>query len=193
MKDEEAPAARNPTACSAAFHPSAFHLPPSTFHLHPLTAMPKIIQISVNPRGGVPKLRVEETFISTEVVQGDKQRDRRFHGGPQRAVCLFSYELIRALQGEGHPIDCGTTGENLTLSGLDWNTILPGTRLKIGGEVELEITSFTTPCSNIAASFADGEFTRISQKLHPGWSRVYARVLNEGIVREGDEVSVHSG
>jgi MOSC domain-containing protein YiiM len=44
------------------------------------------------------------------------------------------------------------------------------------------------PCHKIAASFADGEFHRISQKLHPGWSRVYARVLAQGMVRLGDEV-----
>ena len=148
--------------------------------------MPKIIRISVNPRGGVPKTRVAETFIATEGVQGDKQRDLKFHGGPERAVCLFSVERIRALQDEGHPIDCGTAGENLTVSGLDWNDAVPGARLFVGDEVELEITSFTSPCSHIAASFADGEFTRISQKLHPGWSRVYARVLREGTVREGD-------
>lgn len=138
-------------------------------------------------------MRVAEAFISTEVVRGDKQRNRKFHGGPERAVCLFSYELMRALQDEGHPIDCGTTGENLALSGLNWNEVTPGARLKIGEEVELEVTSFTTPCSNIAASFVDGHFMRISQKLHPGWSRVYARVLHEGLVREGDEVRLNSG
>ena len=69
--------------------------------------MSHLIQISVNPQGGVPKYRVAETFISVEGVQGDKQRNRKFHGGPQRAVCLYSHELIRALQDEGHPIDCG--------------------------------------------------------------------------------------
>ena len=34
----------------------------------------------------------------------------------------------------------------------------------------------------------DGEFTRVSQKVHPGWSRYYARVLKEGIVTTGDRV-----
>jgi MOSC domain-containing protein YiiM len=36
----------------------------------------------------------------------------------------------------------------------------------------------------------DGEFVRISQKLHPGWSRVYARVLTEGEIHFGDHVEV---
>lgn len=151
--------------------------------------MPHIVQISVNPKGGVPKHRIGQTHLKTEGVEGDKQRERRFHGGPERAVCLFSYERLQALQDEGHPIDCGTTGENLTIAGLNWDEIVPGVRLQIG-EALLQITSYTTPCSNIAASFTDGEFKRISQKLHPGWSRLYARVLQEGLVQEGDAVQL---
>jgi MOSC domain-containing protein YiiM len=154
--------------------------------------MPHIVQISVNSKGGVPKYRVAQALLKTNGVEGDKQRDRRFHGGPERAVCLYSYELIRALQDEGHPIDCGTTGENLAIAGLKWNEIVPGARMQIG-EALLEIASYTAPCSNIAASFVEYEFKRISQKLHPGWSRVYARVLREGLVKEKDAAELLDG
>jgi MOSC domain-containing protein YiiM len=148
----------------------------------------RVVQISVNPRGGVPKHRVAAVEIQVNGVLGDKQRDRRYHGGPERAVCLFSLERILDLQDEGHPIDCGTTGENLTLSGLDWAKIVPGVLLNIG-EVQLEITSYAAPCKTIIESFVDGHFKRIGQKVHPGWSRVYARVVQEGTVHEGDVVS----
>jgi MOSC domain-containing protein YiiM len=153
-----------------------------------MTSYSRVVQISVNPNGGVPKLRIQSTFIGTEGVRGDKQRNRRFHGGPQRAVCLFSWEHIRELQEEGHPIDAGTTGENLTIAGLNWDEIVPGVQLRIGDEVVLEITSYTTPCTNIRSSFIDGEFNRIHHKLHPGWSRLYAKVLCEGTIHEGDAV-----
>jgi MOSC domain-containing protein YiiM len=99
-------------------------------------------------------------------------------------------ERIRSLQAEGHPIDLGTAGENVTIEGIDWDRIGPGTRFRIGTEVVLEVASFTTPCKTIRASFTDGEFVRISQKLHPGWSRVYARVLSEGQIHSGDPVEV---
>ena len=92
----------------------------------------QLVQISVNPKGGVPKFAVPNAEITTEGVVGDKQRDRRFHGGPERAVCLYSLEVIQSLQAEGHPIAPGTTGENLTISGLDWNFVVPGVRLQIG-------------------------------------------------------------
>src|SRR4051812_27627792 len=127
--------------------------------------------------GGVPKKAVGVAQVSRYRVEGDAQRDLRFHGGPERAVCLYSLELIQALRAEGHPIDVGTAGENVTVSGLDWGLVEPGTRMKIGSEVLLEIASFTKPCKTIRESFVEGKFIRISQKLHPGWSRVYARVL----------------
>jgi MOSC domain-containing protein YiiM len=138
-------------------------------------------------RGGVPKRPVAQAAITADGVEGDRQRDRRFHGGPERAVTLFSTERIAAMQAEGHPIAPGTTGENLTLSGIDWTRVTPGVRLEIG-EVQLEITRYTTPCANITGSFAGGDIARVAQKINPGWSRLCARVLVPGQVRVGDRV-----
>jgi MOSC domain-containing protein YiiM len=137
--------------------------------------------------GGVPKLPRDAARIRATGVEGDRQRNLRFHGGPDRAVCLYSADLIRALNDEGHPIAPGTIGENLTIEGLDWASLRRGVTIE-AGEAVLEITSTASPCHNIAASFAHGKFTRVSQKIHPGWSRWYARVLREGAVRVGDAV-----
>ena len=82
----------------------------------------------------------------------------------------------------------GTLGENVTVEGLDWAAIAPGARLQLADEVLLEITRYTTPCVNIRAAFVGGDFARVSQKRHPGFSRVYARVVREGIIRTGDPV-----
>lgn len=140
-------------------------------------------------RGGVPKRSMFEALLTDAGIDGDRQRDLRFHGGPDRAIVLFSLEVIRTLQREGHPIAAGTTGENLTVSGLDWNAIVPGTELQIG-EVHVRITKYTTPCEQIAFSFFDNDYTRILQTLHPGCSRLSARVLAGGLVRIGDAVDV---
>jgi MOSC domain-containing protein YiiM len=158
-----------------------------------MTLMPQtgqVIQINVNPKGGVPKHAVAYARVTSKGVAGDKQRNRRFHGGPQRAVSLFSHEHIQALQAEGHPIVAGSTGENLTISGLDWSALKIGDQIQIGDQLRIEITGYAAPCSNISASFAGEAITRISQKLHPGWSRLYAKVLNEAEVRAGDPVVV---
>ena len=139
--------------------------------------------------GGVPKLPRDACAVLSHGLEGDRQRDLENHGGPERAVSIYSLELIQALQAEGHPIAAGTIGENLTLSGLVWPEMTPATRVEIG-EVVLQLTRHAAPCQNIAGSFRDGRVVRVSEKLHPGWSRFYARVLKEGTLRVGDRVII---
>ena len=138
-------------------------------------------------RGGVPKLAVFEGFIAETGVSGDAQTNLQVHGGPDRAVVLYSLDVIRALQEEGHPIAPGTTGENLTVSGLNWAAVVPGVELTVGS-AQLHITRYATPCSKIRGSFRGGDFMRVAHDTHPGWSRVCARVLEPGIVQPGDPV-----
>ena len=139
--------------------------------------------------GGVPKLPVERAFVRRSGMEGDRQRDRRFHGGPERALCLYSQERLDALAAQGHPVGRGSLGENVTIQGLPWEEVTPGARLRIGG-VEVEVTSYTVPCKNIAGAFLGGIFTRVGQKVNPGWSRVYVRVLVEGEIAVGDAVAL---
>jgi len=148
-----------------------------------------VVSINVS-RGGVPKRRVSGVNVSLLGLEGDGQDDIKHHGGLERAVCIYSLERIHSLQAEGHPIDVGTVGENVTVEGIDWDLVVPGVRLRLGDEVLLEIASFTDPCKTISASFIDGKFIRIAQRLHPGWSRVYARVVSEGSIRSGDPVEL---
>ena len=148
-----------------------------------------VASINISP-GGVPKRRINGAKVSRLGLQHDRQDDQRHHGGPDRAVSLYSLERIRSLQAEGHPIDVGTTGENVTVEGLPWDAVVPRTRLQIGDKVLLEIVSFASPCKTIRESFIGGRFTRIAQQRHPGWSRVYARVLAEGEIHFGDTVEL---
>ena len=156
-----------------------------------MKALPYLYQIN-SSEGGVPKTPVAEAWVSVKGVKGDTHRNRVVHGGPDRALCLFSLEILRALQQEGHTIYPGSAGENLTLSGLDWNQIKPGDQMKIGEDVLIELTSYCDPCRHNARWFIGEDFHRISQQQHPGWSRLYARVLTEGQVRQGDRVWVET-
>jgi MOSC domain-containing protein YiiM len=139
--------------------------------------------------GGVPKHARASCRVTIDGIEGDRQRDLRFHGGPERAVSLYSLELVEALQAEGHPIVPGAMGENLTLAGVDWSAMVPGTTLVVG-PVELTLTGFASPCKNIAPAFRDDGFVRVSQKVHPGWSRLYARVTRAGLISVGDAVRI---
>lgn len=147
----------------------------------------RIFQLN-RSRGGVPKLPVREVHIGPLGLDDDRHAHPKIHGGPERAVCLYALEVIQALQAEGHAIYPGSTGENVTVSGLDWSVLAPGLRLQLGDDVILALTRDTDPCKLIAASFVGGEFARIDHTRHPGASRWYARVEHEGTVRIGQPV-----
>ncbi len=141
-------------------------------------------------RGGVPKLPVASAVVSADGLVGDYHNDEKNHGGPLKAVCLFTLEQIERLAAEGNPILPGATGENVTLRGISLEILTPGARVGIGAEALLEITKYATPCETIAGAFNTGDFTRIAHKFHPGESRIYARVMRGGEIREGEEVIV---
>jgi MOSC domain-containing protein YiiM len=156
------------------------------------TAAGAVASLNVSD-GGVPKSPVREVQVTVDGIRGDRQRNRKYHGGPDRAVCLYSLDRLNALRAEGHPITVGSTGENVTLSGVAWERVVPGARLALGPTVVVEVTGYAAPCRTIRGAFVGGRSTRISQKLAPGWSRVYARVLREGRVAVGDRAVLADG
>lgn len=150
----------------------------------------RVVQINVSPKGGVPKLPVEQAEVGPTGLVGDAVRYTRIHGGPERAVCLFSAEIIARLQAEGHPVAPGTTGENLTLAGVAWERLETGDVIAVGDEVRLQLTTRVEPCRTIRASFTGGAFKRIQPAAHPAETRWYTRVLTGGTVRLGDGARV---
>ena len=148
--------------------------------------MAHIFQINTSP-GGLPKLPQTEALIS-ELFVGEDRHNYKGHGGLDAAVCLYSLEVITALQEEGHPVFPGALGENLTITGINWYKIKMGTKFKIGDEVLLEVTSFAAPCSKLEPYLND--ILRVSHARFPGWGRPYCRVLQTGTVQIGDTVKI---
>ncbi len=148
--------------------------------------------------GGVPKLPVDSLEIGWSGAAGDAQNERQHHGRPFQALCLYSAEVIEALQAEGHPIGFGSTGENLSVRGLDWANLRPGALVRISGDagtgdadaVIAEISSYATPCAKNASFFRDRHFRRMDQDEHPGWSRLYATILRPGRITTGAVIEV---
>jgi MOSC domain-containing protein YiiM/ribosomal protein S18 acetylase RimI-like enzyme len=149
----------------------------------------RLLHINVSG-GGVPKRPVAVARITALGVEGDRQREVTVHGGPHRAVSILGIEAIRRVAAEGNPIAPGTTGENLTTEGFDVSLLPVGTRLAIGEAVVLELAGTADPCRTIRHSFRDLRFGRLGAAAHPGDSRMYARVLQEGTVRPGDAIRI---
>ena len=128
--------------------------------------MSRIFQLS-RSAGGVPKLAVREARATVLGLEGDSHAHPKIHGGPERALCLYSLEVISQLQAEGHPI---------------W----PGSRLQLGDDVLVELTRIAAPCKQIIESFSDRNSKRLADPARGRW---YARVLREGVLRVGQPVT----
>lgn len=141
--------------------------------------------------GGVPKAAVDEAWVGWRGLEGDVQRERKHHGRPFQALCLWSSEIVDELRAAGHPIFPGAAGENLTIGGLPWGDVRPGARLRIG-EVTCEVWAYAVPCKKNAQWMADGDFMRLhhdrAAATGRSLSRVYATVTERGTIRTGDPV-----
>ena len=137
--------------------------------------------------GGVPKRPVPEAVVGRRGLLGDRQLTRRHHGRVWQALCLWSAEVVEALQAEGHAIGFGSAGENVTIRGLDWSAMRSGLLIDIGA-VRARVTVPAEPCFQNDGWFTDNSSQRIAHDRHPGWSRWYATVERDGTMRHGDTV-----
>ena len=141
-----------------------------------------LAQLNVSP-GGMPKRAVKSARVSAHGVEGDKQRNLKYHGGPDRAVCIFSEELYDWLRERGIDLASGSVGENFTTRGIDLDALKPGDQLRVG-ECLIELTDVRVPCRNLNQWHPDLLKTI---KGHSGW---VARVIEEAVVEPGDAIEV---
>ena len=146
-----------------------------------------VTQLSTS-KGGVPKLAIDAVEVDFRGVVGDTQRVRVHHGRPWQALCLFADEVIDELRAEGHPIGRGSTGENITVAGLDWTVVRPGVQIRVGTVLAL-VQAYAQPCRSNARWFLGGDFDRMNIERGPV-SRVYATVLRPGRIVTGDAIVV---
>ena len=138
--------------------------------------------------GGVPKKAVDSVEVGYRGVIGDRQATRVHHGRPWQALCLWSTEVVAGHAAQGHPIQPGSAGENVSIRGVDWSAWRPGKRIRLG-EVEATIAAYAIPCFKNARWFTDGDYERMSHEQADG-SRLYARVDRPGRVTVGDAAVV---
>ncbi len=133
---------------------------------------------------GIAKAPVSgPVMVDSEGLLGDKIINRKHHGGPEQAVYIEGAETLAWWEEQlGRPLEPGTFGENLVLSGLDNRTVAIGDRFTIG-EVVLEATSARSPCATFAAHMDDPMMVKRYLKAErPG---IYTRVITGGMLEAG--------
>lgn len=120
-------------------------------------------------------------------LDGDVQVDRRFHGGPDRAV--YAYAQVDAefwSTALARVTPPGIFGENLRIDGLDVSDGRIGERWRTSGGVELEVTAPRMPCRTLAG-FLDVP-DMISRFISAGRPGAYLRVVVPGAVAAGERI-----
>ena len=130
-----------------------------------------------------------QVWAGREGLSGDQQYDRVGHGGPDRALLMYSADHYPRWREEWGRKDVGpgAFGENLTVSRLNEDTTCIGDVFLIG-EVRVEVSSPRSPCMNLSRRHGIADLVKtITQNHRSGW---YLRVLQEGWVEAGMPVQL---
>lgn len=140
-------------------------------------------------RTGIFKQRVEgRVRVGRLNLEGDAQGDLSVHGGPDKAVYAYPFEHYAywAERLGRSDLAPGQFGENLTVEGMPENQVCLGDVFRIG-EALLEVSQPRLPCFKLGLKMGDAKFPK--QFLASGRLGFYLRVLEEGTVAAGDEIT----
>jgi MOSC domain-containing protein YiiM len=114
---------------------------------------------------------------------GDGVADTKNHGGPDKAVCVYSLdhypywgELLRI------KLPPAAFGENLSVSNLKEEEVCIGDIFLLG-TAAVQISQPRQPCRTLAARYGRNDLAKLV--VNSGFTGFYFRVLQEGIVEMG--------
>ncbi|MFK5709484.1 MULTISPECIES: MOSC domain-containing protein [Lysinibacillus] len=129
---------------------------------------------------GIEKQSVQEVYLSSHGFEGDDVADKKHHGGPDRAVCLYPAEhYIQWEQELGKTLPIAAFGENLTVTNMLEADVCIGDVYKIGDAV-IQITQGRIPCSTIDR-YTEANIL-LKRLIETGYTGFLARVLEEGTI-----------
>jgi MOSC domain-containing protein YiiM len=130
-----------------------------------------------------------DVLVGRVNLEGDGQADKRWHGGPDRAVLAYANAHYARWRAElaWPAAGPGAFAENFTVDGVDEESACLGDIWQVG-EARLQISEPRKPCRNISRFWGRAELLRLTEGSGRfGW---YLRVLREGNVRAGQEIDV---
>ncbi|MEI4273624.1 MOSC domain-containing protein [Klenkia sp. LSe6-5] len=126
--------------------------------------------------------------VLDETLDGDRQVNRKHHGGEGQAVYAYAAEDAAWWATDlGRDLPAGSFGENLRTTGLDLTGAVLGSRWAVGSAL-LEVTAPRIPCANFARFWDVPDL--VKRFTAHGASGAYLRVLQTGDVGAGDAVEV---
>jgi MOSC domain-containing protein YiiM len=140
-----------------------------------------ILSINTSARKGHSKTPVPHAWLITQHgIEGD------VHAGPwHRQLSLLALGDIEFMRERGLPgLRYGSFAENLVIGGVDLRELGPGSRLRLGREIEILITQVGKECHTACAIMA-----KVGECIMPVRG-LFARVTCGGELAVGDTVMV---
>ena len=143
--------------------------------------MAQVVSVCISEKKGTKKHPVAEISLRPHHgIVGDA------HAGDwHRQVSLLANESVDRMRKEGLTLAAGDFAENILTEGITLRTLPVGTVLR-AGEVRLEVTQIGKECHN------DGDIRRMTGMCVMPTDGIFAVVLNEGVIRPGDQIEVES-
>jgi MOSC domain-containing protein YiiM len=99
-------------------------------------------------------------------------------------VSLLAVESIDKMATSGAKVSPGDFAENITTEGIDLQTLAVGSKLRLGTDVEVEVTQFGKECHSRCEIFE-----QVGDCVMPR-EGVFAKVTKAGSIKIGDVVEV---
>ena len=144
--------------------------------------MAQVTAVNISEKKGVRKHEVPYIDVKCRYgIVGDA------HAGDwHRQISLLADESVDTMRAICPlELDAGIFAENINTRGIELKTLPVGTRLRVG-ETELEVTQIGKECHN------DCEIRRMTGMCVMPTDGIFAVVLNEGVIRPGDQIEVES-
>jgi MOSC domain-containing protein YiiM len=130
----------------------------------------------------------DAVFAGANGLEGDGQGDLINHGGPDKAICVYSAARYPYWESEfGRPFLPGAFGENLTIGSWTEQELCIGD-IVAAGEVLLQVSQPRQPCYKLGLRNELPELPARVQQT--GYSGFYFRVLKEGYLAAGEKLKI---
>ncbi|MBP2239545.1 MOSC domain-containing protein YiiM [Cytobacillus eiseniae] len=136
----------------------------------------------------IGKKGIEEAVLKKNGFIGDYVANREFHGGPERAVCLYPYEHYLLWEKEyNQTFRMPAFGENICVENMLEKDVYIGDTFSFGDAI-IQVSQGRIPCSTISKhNRIDSLLGRI---VETGFTGYFFRVLQEGEVTDKSNLTL---
>jgi MOSC domain-containing protein YiiM len=127
------------------------------------------------------KKPVDEVVLKENYgIEGDAHASEKWH----RQVSLLALESIKKMQDMGLKVGPGDFAENITTEGTELFSLPVGTKMRIGADIELEVSQIGKLCHSRCAIYEQAGDCVMPRE------GIFVKVLKGGTIKKGDGINI---